>query len=347
MKLDPQQLEVTRHFFLLTREIQRSQDHVGPVKRMLRFITRDNGIPKGLYVWGGVGRGKTMLMDEFFENLATPRKQRSHFHGFMRDVHAGLKKNSGQPDPLREVAEQLAREVRVLCLDEFFVSDIGDAMILGELLRWLVEFRVVLVATSNIEPNRLYENGLQRRRFLPAIELIETRMRVVFLGGETDYRLKALQDRDLYRIGTHADKELLDNDIEELIGPSRLYNSSLRVNERTIATLFRSDGVVAFQFQEICGGPRSALDYIEIARTHHTVAIYDIPEMNSQLDNSARRFISLIDVLYDRNVNLVLHAAQPVLELYSGERHQLEFERTRSRIAEMSSTAYLSKPHLA
>ena len=347
MRLDPQQLEAKRHFDELAKRIQSSWKQVGLFEQLIRLVSNNHSTPQGLYVWGGVGRGKTMLLDEFYEVLATPRKQRLHFHSFMQEIHAALKSKSGRTNPLREVADQIAQDVDVLCLDEFFVSDIGDAMILGELLRRLDEFHVVLVTTSNIEPNRLYENGLQRRRFLPAIELIENRMKVVFLGGQTDYRLRALQTRDLYRIGSCASSELLKMDIREFIGRGKCYPSPIRVNSRDISTLYRSDGVVAFRFQHLCGGPRSALDYVEIARTHHTLVVYEVPELGPQMEESARRFISLVDVLYDRNVNLVLHAAKPVQELYSGERHSFEFERTTSRIVEMSSAEYLSKAHLA
>ncbi len=347
MRLDPQQLEAKGHFDELAKQFQSPWKQIGLFERLFRFVSKNHPRPQGLYVWGGVGRGKTMLLDEFYEILATSRKHRSHFHRFMQDVHAALKSKSGRINPLRDVADQLAQDVDVLCLDEFFVTDIGDAMILGELLRRLVELRVVLVTTSNIEPNRLYENGLQRRRFLPAIELIETRMQVVFLGGQTDYRLRALQSRDLYRIGSCASNELLKMDIGELIGNGKRYPSPIHVNSRDVSTLYRSDGIVAFRFRHLCGGPRSALDYIEIARTHHTVAVYEVPELDPQMEDSARRFISLVDVLYDRNVNLVLHAAKPAHKLYSGERHSFEFERTKSRIVEMSSAEYLSKAHLA
>ena len=348
MKLDLHQSEVSQHLDRLAREIQHTQARPKTLHALLRFFSRKHeSRVRGLYIWGGVGRGKTMLMDSFFESIATQRKRRSHFHRFMQEIHSGLKDVSGRTNPLEEVADHLAQEVAVLCLDEFFVSDIGDAMILGELLRAMFERNVILVATSNIEPRRLYENGLQRRRFLPAIKLIELNTEVVFLGGDTDYRLRALRNRDLYRIGAGTSAELIRSDIEELIGQSNTYIGPLTVNGRDIQTLYRTDGIAAFSFREICEGPRNAYDYIEIARTHHTVAIYEVPVLTGHHESATRRFISLIDVFYDHNVNLLLHAAQPIQNLYTGERHRNEFERTQSRIVEMSSAAFLAKAHIA
>ena len=300
---------------------------------------------RGVYLWGGVGRGKTFLMDLFFENLEVERKQRLHFHRFMQEVHDQLWKAKGRPDPIEFVAEEIADEAQVLCFDEFFVSDIGDAMILSELFAGLFSRNVVLIATSNIEPNRLYENGLQRRRFLPTIALLEQQTRVVEMGGSTDFRLQTLQRQALYRINAHVTPDVMSQDFKALARRDVYERVELTINKRTIRAEFCFEGIVAFRFSQLCDTPRNAADYIELARLFHSIVIYEIPQLCVETEDAARRFIALIDEFYDRNVNVIFNASVAVEELYKGERHRQEFERTRSRIREMLSDQYLSRPH--
>lgn len=348
IELDTFQTTLAQRLDDLALSIQLAYDNRRLVPAIMRRLLGQVRVPqKGLYIWGGVGRGKTMLMDRFYESLAIDSKRRWHFHRFMQSIHEKLTEISGNPNPLEEVADDIRKSASVVCLDEFFVTDIGDAMILSELLQSMFERKIVLVATSNLAPCMLYENGLQRRRFLPAIDLIVAHMDVVFLGGDDDYRLKALRNRDLYRVSAKVTRQMMDEDLAELVGLSHVKSDPLVVNKRRIECVYRGEGIVAFGFKDLCEGPRSASDYIEIARTHHTVVIYDVPELTQGREEASNRFISAIDVFYDRNVNLVLHAHKPIESLYIGTRFTKEFQRTRSRIAEMSSTEYLTRAHRA
>ena len=307
-----------------------------------RLFRRREPVP-GLYLWGGVGRGKTYLMDLFHQSLPFADKSRLHFHRFMQRVHRDLRALAGQSDPLEVVADRFAAEARVLCFDEFFVSDIGDAMILAGLLRGLFSRGVTMVATSNTAPERLYENGLQRRRFRPAIGLIERHTDVVHVGGDTDYRLRVLRRDGLYRID--GDEDALRASFHALAHAATEENHELLVNDRPIVARRCSEDVVWFDFAAICDGPRSAEDYIELARLFATVVIDGVPVFDSRKEDQARRFISLIDEFYDRNVKVLLSAAAPIDDLYQGERLVAEFERTRSRITGMQSDAYLHRTH--
>ncbi|NJN51936.1 MAG: cell division protein ZapE [Gammaproteobacteria bacterium] len=303
---------------------------------------------QGLYLWGGVGRGKTFLMDLFFECLDEPRKVRMHFHRFMRRVHRDLTRLSGTPEPLDMVAMELAAEARVLCFDEFFVADIGDAMILAELLDGLFRRGVTLVATSNIPPSRLYENGLQRARFLPAIAAIERHTAVVNLDGPVDFRLRVLEQAEIYHFPLdHAAEDSLAGSFAALAPDpeAALDGVDLEVEGRDIRCRRLGDDVAWFDFGALCDGPRSAADYIEIARICHAVLISGVPVFGPAMEDQARRFISLVDEFYDRNVKLILSAAAPVADLYQGELLRFEFERTHSRLLEMQSRAYLARTH--
>ena len=310
--------------------------------RLSRLFRRRKPVP-GLYLWGGVGRGKTYLMDVFHQSLPFADKSRLHFHRFMQRVHRDLRELAGRSDPLEVVADRFAGESRVLCFDEFFVSDIGDAMILAGLLRGLFSRGVTMVATSNTAPERLYENGLQRRRFRPAIGLIERHTDVVHVGGDTDYRLRVLRRDGLYR--TDRDTDALAASFHALAHATIVENQELLVNDRPIMARRCSEDVVWFDFAAICDGPRSAEDYIELARLFATVVVDGVPVFDSGTEDQARRFISLIDEFYDRNVKVLLAAAAPVDDLYQGERLSAEFERTRSRITEMQGDAYLHRTH--
>jgi cell division protein ZapE len=294
-------------------------------------------------LWGGVGRGKTYLMDWFVESLPMAGKQRVHFHHFMRDVHDELAGLPRQPDPLEVLADRRCRELRVLCLDEFVVTDITDAMLLYGLLRAFFSRGVTLVTTSNMPPDQLYRNGLQRQLFLPAIELIERRTHVFELDGGTDYRLRALAESGVYFHAEDGDGEAhLAATVERLVGGHREQSASLHINDREIPVRCMGGDLVWFDFAVLCGGPRSAADYIEIAREFHTVLVSGVPRLTAARDAAARRFLHLVDELYDRRVKLILSAETPLEALYGGELHDFSHERLISRLTEMQSTEYLA-----
>jgi cell division protein ZapE len=300
---------------------------------------------RGLYLWGGVGRGKTYLMDLFHASLAVPAR-REHFHRFMKDVHGRLKGLRDVADPLAKIAAQLAGEMRVLCLDELFVSDIADAMLLSGLFTGLVEGGVTLVFTSNAPPHELYRDGLQRARFLPAIALIEQRTEVLNVDAGRDYRLRQLEKAPLYLDARAAGAEAaLRERFESIAGDPGTAGGSIVIEDRPIDVRARTEDVVWFDFAAVCDGPRSQADYVEIARDYHSVLVSNVPQFDATLENQARRFIALVDEFYDRSVKLVVSAAAPLDELYRGERLLFEFGRTRSRLAEMQTHAYLTRPH--
>ena len=291
---------------------------------------------RGLYVWGGVGRGKTHLVDLFFRAPRLDSKLRLHFHRFMQLVHEELNALSVREDPLRVVAARIAERARLLCLDEFYVSDITDAMILDRLLAGLFENGVTLVATSNIEPSRLYADGLQRERFLPAIALIESNTRVIGLDGDTDYRLRTLgRARTWYApLGPRADEGLAE--CFRALAPDHVVDgAALTILGRTVPVVRHGGGVAWFEFEALCGGPRSVADYIEIARDFHTVVLGGVPVLDDGRRDPVRRFIHLVDEFYDRNVNLVVAAETSPDGLYRGRRLTEPFQRTLSRLVEM------------
>ena len=302
--------------------------------------------PRGLYLWGGVGRGKTFLVDLFYDGLPLEAKRRTHFHRFMREVHAQLRAHAGERDPLAAIARDWGKALRVLVFDEFFVSDIGDAMLLGRLLERLFAEGVVLVTTSNTPPDNLYAGGLQRARFLPAIELLKRHCRVLELDSPTDYRLRTLTQSPVYRTPLddgagdwlHARWQALAAGVPREDGP-------LVVEGRAIPVRGLAEGLAWFDFDALCEGPRATADYIEVAREHHTVLLGGIPVFDAAADDPARRFVHLVDELYDRHVNLVCTAAAPPHALYRGERLRGAFERCASRLVEMQSGDYLASEH--
>ena len=302
---------------------------------------------QGLYLWGPVGRGKSYLVDLFFDCLPFADKKRIHFHSFMRSVHHELKNYPNEQDPLSLIARQWAEEMRVLCLDEFHVGDITDAMILARLLEALFENRVMVLTTSNDKPAELYKDGLQRARFLPAIALIENKLKVVELAGPTDYRLRALEQANVY-YSPHDEQsgEILKDRFIAIAG-AIAEGGALEVEGRDIATIARAEGAVWFDFESLCDGPRSVADYIEIALCHHTLFLSDVPCFSNDNNDAARRFINLVDELYDRNVNMVISAAAPPELLYQGSRLEKFFRRTVSRLKEMQSHDYLARPHIS
>lgn len=316
-------------------------------RRLLRRLGRHTRAERGLYLWGPVGRGKTWLMDLFFNSLPFPERRRRHFHRFMHDVHAELKTLTDVASPLESVAERIARDTRVLCFDELFVTDIADAMILAGLFQGLFRRGVTLVATSNCRPADLYRDGLQRRRFLPAIELIERRTDVLAVDGGSDYRLRRLAQAGTYlSCADPAAPERLRALFAELSGHSDAADGVIEIEGRDIPVIRQSETAVWLEFQALCGGPRSQEDYIEIARNYPAVIVSDVPPLDERRNDETRRFIALIDELYDRRVKLVVSAAAAPHTLYRGERLQPEFQRTASRLTEMQTEEYLARAHL-
>ncbi len=302
----------------------------------------------GLYLWGSVGRGKTFLMDLFYASLPPGVGRRCHFHRFMQEVHLRLAAlaQQQQRNPLEAVAGDMARELSALCLDELYVADIADAMILGGLFAALLRRGVTLVATSNVAPRELYRDGLQRQRFVPAIELLEHRLEVLHIGGDTDYRLRQLTAAGTYLPAGAADSAArLAALFAQLAGGDSASSGSIDIAGRAIEVLGVAPGVVWFEFAALCGGPRSAEDYIEIAREYQSVLVSAVPVFDGAHEDEARRFIALVDELYDRNVNLVLSAAAAPQELYRGARLGALYARTASRLIEMQSAEYLAREH--
>ena len=301
----------------------------------------------GLYFWGGVGRGKTLLMDLFFQSLAPAiNSERVHFHSFMNQIHASLRDKKNLENPLRVIAQDIAARVKVLCLDEFVIIDIADAMIMAGLLETLFAEGVVLVTTSNAAPQNLYHNGLQRARFLPAIDLLQQHCQVVELDGGQDYRLRFLQQTDLYAVPHNDATELRIRDyIEQHVSPLQTEQRELRVNSRALEHHFCAGDTVWFSFCELCETTRSQNDYLELARFFNTIIVTDIRQMERMQDDVARRFVLLIDVLYDHRVKLICSAEVRPDQLYLGSRLSFEFERTASRLLEMQSAEYLAQAH--
>ncbi|TQV72859.1 AFG1 family ATPase [Aliikangiella marina] len=315
--------------------------------RLAKKLTKTKEPVKGLYFWGGVGRGKTYLMDMFFDQLPFENKMRLHFHRFMHQLHEQLKSHKGQRDPLLLIADEIADETCVICFDEFFVSDITDAMLLGTLFQALFARGVTLVATSNIPPERLYWNGLQRERFLPAIELIQLHTEIVNVDSGIDYRLRTLEQADIFH--SPHDQAALDNlnfSFDQLATEEQPPGTQIMVEHRKIKTERCAEGVIWFEFKQICETARSHADYIELSRCYHTVMVSNIPQLEAKDDSAARRFISLVDEFYERNVKLMITAAVELDDIYQGKQLSFEFKRTLSRLQEMQSTEYLAKEHL-
>ena len=344
---DPAQLDVIARLEDLQKRIAAQKPRRGGLRTMF-FRSEPREPVRGMYIWGGVGRGKTFLMDLFFESLAIENKRRVHFHRMMHEVHDRMKTLSFVENPLDKIAESMAQQTRVLCFDEFFVSDIGDAMILGGLLDGLFKRGVTLVTTSNSRPDELYRDGLQRQRFLPAIKLLNEHTDVVNMDGGTDYRLRILRKAGTY---LSPDDETAANRLNYFFDESASAqieaDSGLEINGREIRARRCAKGVAWFRFADICDGPRSQADYIEIARWYPSVIISGVPRFDATCDDQARRFISLVDEFYDRRVKLILSADVDVHQLYAGKRLSFEFDRTVSRLIEMQSIEYLALPHLA
>ena len=301
---------------------------------------------KGLYIWGGIGRGKTFLMDLFFSNLHIQNKLRLHFHQFMDEAHGQLKQCRNEPDPLKRVARIFADKAKVLCIDEFFVHDIGDAMIISGLLQGLFDHKIVLVATSNTRPDQLYADGLQRERFLPTIDLLQTHTDVVQLDGESGYRFELMQIEGIYNTPINdTSQDWLEHHFLSLCAEKNDGSwGKIQIRNRNLQSIRHSAKIAWFDFRELCAEPRSTSDYIELARRFNAVLISHVPVFKDK-DDQARRFINLVDEFYDRNVKLILSAEAWPDSLYRGSRLNEEFKRTVSRLNEMQSLEYLEKQH--
>ncbi len=299
-------------------------------------------IPRGVYMWGGVGRGKSFLMDCFFQSVPLTRKTRLHFHEFMREVHRELQDLKGTVNPLDELGRRIARRFRLICFDEFHVADVTDAMILHRLLDAMFASRVSIITTSNFHPDGLYPNGLHRDRILPAIELLKSKLEVVNVDAGTDYRQQTLALIDMVHtpLGEVADGKM--QQAFEQLAEARDEDPVLRIEHRELQALRRAGGVVWFDFKTLCGGPRSQNDYLEIASRFHTVLLSNVPQMPPRLASEARRFTWLVDVLYDRRVKLVMSTAVAPEALYTEGPLAHEFPRTVSRLHEMQSAEFLA-----
>jgi cell division protein ZapE len=352
---DSEQLKVLEELQRLFDELEEYRQYrAGRINRLVTNFGAGRKPPRGIYIWGGVGRGKSLMMDAFFKVSRHRRKRRVHFHEFMREIHARMQALSGQEDPLEVISSEIARELRLLAFDEFHVSDIADAMILARLLELLIAKGVVLVMTSNYRPDELYPNGLQRARFLPAIAILERDLDVVELGGATDHRRRLLDALPVYYtpIDAHSDEHLAAF-FAAMTKATYSEHGTIDVGGRPIAYRRRAKGVVWFDFAELFEKPRSQLDYLEIAGAYHTVLISGVKRMQPAQTDVVRRFTWLVDVFYDQRVKLVLSAeTRPEDLIVVSERAsapekmvQKEFGRTASRLREMQSKDYFSRKH--
>jgi cell division protein ZapE len=354
---DPAQVRLVRALDRLVQELERrKRARKGSALGWLFGRKEDSGAaPRGLYIWGSVGRGKTMLMDLFHEAAPVP-KRRVHFHGFLADAHErihayrqALKRGEVKgDDPIAPVADALAEEAKLLCFDEFTVTDIADAMILGRLFGALFQRGVTVVATSNVEPDRLYEGGLNRALFLPFVAELKDRVEVLRLDSRTDFRLEKLGGASVYHVPADAAaRDALDRAFTGLTGKPKGRPASIRVKGRDVVVPQEAAGVARFRFDDLCAQPLGASDFMALANTFHTIILDDIPVMGEANRNEAKRFITLVDTLYDAHVKLVASAAAEAQELYTATdgREAFEFDRTVSRLIEMRSSAYLALPH--
>ena len=344
---DPIQASVIQRLQQLYDQIMRTDD-ASPqaMSSWFRVKKKPHVALQGLYLWGGVGRGKTYLMDVFYESLTMSKKSRLHFHRFMQQVHQQLTVASGKKNPLTSVAKHIANDTRVLCLDEFFVSDITDAMILARLFESLFAFGVILITTSNISPDRLYENGLQRSRFLPMIALLEKHCDIVHVGGDQDFRMRTLKQATLFVASRddQADIQLMRH-FKALTNGAMSENQSIVINGRALLARYLAGRAIWFDYKVLCASARSQHDYIELAKEFSTVVLSDVPQLTERINDQVRRFIYLVDEFYDRRVTLMVSAQAPIDTLYQGQSLAFEFERTESRLLEMQSVSYLKQPH--
>lgn len=363
---DPAQLAVLEHLERLHNELEQYRQYrQGKINRLVTNFGGGKRPPRGLYIWGSVGRGKSLMMDAFYNVCTLKRKRRVHFHEFMRELHDKLKSVSGEEDPLDGISTTLATQLRLLCFDEFHISDIADAMLLGRLLELLTEKGVVLVMTSNYPPDELYPNGLQRARFLPAIDILKRELDVIEIKGERDHRRRILESIPVYHTPLSSTGEsALARAFEAMSKASYTSNGSINVGGRELAFLRRAKGVIWFRFDELCVKPRSQIDYLALATQYHTVLISGIPQMHAKnRGDVVRRFTWLVDVFYDQRVKLIVSAEAPPESLVVDDRVSgaaaamigsagdanlmvsAEFARTASRLREMQTREYFSRKH--
>lgn len=363
---DPAQLAVLEHLERLHDDLEKYRQYrQGPVNRLVTNFGGGKKPPQGLYVWGSVGRGKSLMMDAFYNVSTLKRKRRVHFHEFMREIHAEMRAHEGEEDPLDPISTKIAKQLRLLCFDEFHVSDIADAMILGRLLEMLINKGVVLVMTSNYRPDDLYPNGLQRARFVPAIEILKAELEVVEIAGARDHRRRILESIPVYHapLSDHAEQSL-GRAFDAMSKASHASHGRIRIGSRDIEFIRRAKGVVWFEFDELCVKARSQVDYLEIASAYHTVVISHIPQLHAKhRADVVRRFTWMVDVFYDQRVKLICSAAAEPEWLVVDDRVSgttaaagssggdatlmvsAEFARTASRLKEMQSKEYFSRKH--
>ena len=365
---DPAQLAVLAHLERLHSDLEHYRQYrQGPVNRLVTNFGGGKKPPRGLYIWGGVGRGKSLMMDAFYGVATLKRKRRIHFHEFMREIHAEMRAHSGLEDPLEPISDKIAKQLRLLCFDEFHVSDIADAMILARLLELLISKGVVLVMTSNYRPDDLYPNGLQRARFLPAIALLNAELEVLEISGKRDHRRRILESIPVYHTPlSPAAEHAMARAFEAMSKATYASAGTITIGSREVAFLRRAKGVIWFTFDELCVKARSQVDYLDIASRYHTVLISAIPQLHAgERADVVRRFTWLIDVLYDQRVKLIVSAEVGPELLVVDERVQsksaastkgaggndatlmvsAEFARTASRLREMQSKDYFSRKH--
>ncbi|WP_446892555.1 cell division protein ZapE [Acinetobacter sp. NS4_7] len=314
-------------------------------KKAFRRFRRQTA-PQGVYMWGGVGRGKTWLMDQFYDSIPFRRKTRMHFHHFMQHVHRELNKLSGQRNPLDSVADQIYKDAVVICFDEFFVSNVTDAMILSDLFQKLFHRGITLVATSNIAPDGLYKNGIHRDRFIPTIEMVKKHCQVLNVDAGVDYRLRVLKQAQLFKSPlTQDNQNWMAQRFSALTNTQHHSSEPIIINQRVVETIAHTEDVLWCEFSELCFKPRSPADFIEIANIYNTVLVSNVPHLTDFLSEGTRRFIYLVDEFYDRGVKLLLTSEDSIIEIYQGEKLAFEIERTRSRLLEMQSDDYLNAEH--
>ena len=314
-------------------------------KKAFRRFRRQTS-PRGVYMWGGVGRGKTWLMDQFYDSIPFRRKTRMHFHHFMQHVHRELNKLSGQRNPLDAVADQIYKEAVVICFDEFFVSNVTDAMILSDLFQKLFARGITLVATSNIAPDGLYKNGIHRDRFIPTIEMVKQQCVILNVDAGVDYRLRVLKQAQLFKSPlTHEHQRWIAQRFSALTQTQTISDEPIIINNLIVETVGHTEDVLWCEYSELCLKPRSPADFIEIANIYNTVLVSNVPHLTDYLSEGTRRFIYLVDEFYDRGVKLILTSEDTIIDLYSGDKLAFEIERTRSRLLEMQSDDYLNEAH--
>jgi cell division protein ZapE len=342
--LDHAQTQALPHFERLYQEFDESER----IGYSLLSVFMPKRQIRGLYLSGGVGRGKSFLMDAFFDFVPVARKTRFHFHRFMQDIHHRLRDMQGEENPLQQIAQNLAEEYRLLCLDEFHVTDIADAMLMRTLLQGLFEEGLVLITTSNQRPDDLYRDGLQRAQFLPAIELLKQHLELVEVEGGVDYRLRVLEKGGVFHFPADASAEAaMKNSFEAIAGATGSRNVVLDIEGRSIKALRVGPGIAWFAFDQLCDGPRGQADYIELSRRYHTVLISAVKRIGAADADRRRRFTWLVDEFYDRRVKLIMSADTPVSGLLEAAPGEVEVQRTVSRLVEMQTHRYLSEAHLA